>query len=98
MALDEQGNLHQIILVAIFLLTISNRHSSPFFFTGIDGDESTFILTAQSVLDGHLPYTDFWDIKPPVCLSNGRAISIASDAGNSVFFFFSRANPELFIL
>lgn len=32
----------------------------------IDWDESTFILIGQSVLDGHLPYTDVWDFKPPL--------------------------------
>jgi 4-amino-4-deoxy-L-arabinose transferase-like glycosyltransferase len=32
----------------------------------IDWDESTFILLGQSLLDGHLPYTHLWDIKPPL--------------------------------
>lgn len=32
----------------------------------IDWDESTFILMAQSVLDGHLPYVELFDIKPPM--------------------------------
>ena len=32
----------------------------------IDWDESTFILMAQSVLDGHLPYVELFDIKPPL--------------------------------
>jgi hypothetical protein len=39
----------------------------PYFFHGdIDWDESTFILLGQSVLDGHLPYTDVLDVKPPL--------------------------------
>lgn len=32
----------------------------------IDWDESTFLLLGQSVLDGHLPYTELLDVKPPL--------------------------------
>ncbi len=32
----------------------------------IDWDESTFILMSQSLLNGHLPYTQMFDNKPPV--------------------------------
>ena len=40
---------------------------SPFFFRDyIDRDESTFILMGQSWAEGHLPYTELWDLKPPV--------------------------------
>ncbi len=39
----------------------------PFFFRDyVDRDESTFILMAQSLVDGHLPYTQLWDLKPPL--------------------------------
>ena len=39
----------------------------PFFFRDyIDRDESTFILMGQAWVDGHLPYTELWDIKPPL--------------------------------
>lgn len=39
----------------------------PFFFRDyIDRDESTFILMAQSWVDGQLPYTQLWDLKPPM--------------------------------
>lgn len=39
----------------------------PFFFRDyIDRDESTFILMGQSWVDGHLPYTELWDVKPPL--------------------------------
>ena len=31
----------------------------------IDWDESTFILVGQSLVDGHLPYVELWDNKPP---------------------------------
>lgn len=39
----------------------------PFFFRDyIDRDESTFILVGQSWVDGYLPYTELWDVKPPL--------------------------------
>lgn len=39
----------------------------PFFFRDyIDWDETTFLLLAQSWVDGHLPYTELWDLKPPL--------------------------------
>lgn len=39
----------------------------PYFFPAvIDWDESTFILMGQNILDGNLPYTEFWDLKPPL--------------------------------
>ncbi|MDO5655412.1 MAG: glycosyltransferase family 39 protein [Flavobacteriaceae bacterium] len=38
----------------------------PFFFRDyIDHDESTFIIMGQSLIDGHLPYLELWDLKPP---------------------------------
>lgn len=41
--------------------------SPPLFFRDyVDRDESTFILMAQSWIDGHLPYTQLWDLKPPL--------------------------------
>ncbi|MCO5724498.1 ArnT family glycosyltransferase [Robiginitalea marina] len=49
---------------AIALFTLLIRF--PFFFRDyIDRDESTFILVAQSLVDGNLPYTELWDLKPP---------------------------------
>jgi hypothetical protein len=39
----------------------------PFFFRDyIDRDESTFILMGESWVNGHLPYTEIWDLKPPL--------------------------------
>jgi len=39
----------------------------PFFFRDyIDWDETTFLLVAQSWAEGHLPYTELWDLKPPI--------------------------------
>lgn len=37
-----------------------------FFRDYIDRDESAFILMAQSRVDGYLPYTQLWDLKPPL--------------------------------
>ena len=49
----------------LFLVTLFIRF--PFFFRDyIDRDESTFILMGQALVDGHLPYTFLWDLKPPV--------------------------------
>ncbi len=51
----------------LFLFIISFFVRFPFFFRDyIDRDESTFILMAQSWVDGHLPYTELWDLKPPI--------------------------------
>lgn len=52
----------------IFWLTITALFIRfPFFFRDyIDRDESTFILVAQSWVNGHLPYTQLWDVKPPL--------------------------------
>lgn len=61
---DQSPNL---VLVSICLLAFTFFIRLPFFFNiVIDWDESTFILMAQSLLDGHLPYTDLWEIKPPL--------------------------------
>lgn len=56
------------VYVALLLLTLSIR--LPFFFTStINWDESTYILLGQSLLDGHLPYTNLWEIKPPLAFA-----------------------------
>ncbi len=53
------------VFLGLILLSIFLRF--PFFFRDyIDRDESTFILVAQSWVDGHLPYTELWDLKPPL--------------------------------
>nr|WP_299386983.1 glycosyltransferase family 39 protein [Allomuricauda sp.] len=49
-----------LLIVALFV-------RFPFFFRDyVDRDESTFIIVAQSWVDGHLPYTQLWDLKPPI--------------------------------
>ncbi len=53
--------------VLMILTAVSLFVRLPFFFRDyIDRDESTFILMGQSWVDGHLPYTELWDLKPPV--------------------------------
>ncbi|TLX76120.1 hypothetical protein E9993_07870 [Labilibacter sediminis] len=60
--IENQGEL--FIAIAFFLLCFFIRF--PFFFRDyIDHDESTFILMGQSLVDGNLPYTALWDLKPP---------------------------------
>lgn len=53
--------------VFVLMFSISFLLRFPFFFRDyIDRDESTFILLGQSLVDGHLPYTQLWDLKPPM--------------------------------
>ena len=55
------------LLVAGYLLLVSVLVRLPFFFVDvINWDESTLILMGQSILDGHLAYTELWDLKPPL--------------------------------
>src|SRR5690606_36251459 len=51
----------------LFLLLTALLIRFPFFFRDyIDRDESTFILMGQAWVEGHLPYTKLWDLKPPI--------------------------------
>jgi len=53
--------------VFLLLFVISFFLRLPFFFRDyVDRDESTFILMGQSWVDGNLPYTELWDLKPPM--------------------------------
>lgn len=62
-----ESSYRQIAIVAAYLLLLSVLIRLPHFFQiVIDWDESTFILMGQSVLEGHLPYTNLWDLKPPL--------------------------------
>ena len=55
----------QQVLVSLVSLSVLLRF--PFFFRDyIDKDESTFILMGQAWVDGFLPYTLLWDLKPPL--------------------------------
>ena len=56
---------HSTVFGILFFVSFFIR--LPFFFRDyIERDESTFILMGQSWVDGHLPYTELWDLKPPV--------------------------------
>ena len=56
---------NRTVFILIFIVSFVIR--LPFFFRDyIDRDESTFILMGQSWVDGHLPYTELWDLKPPL--------------------------------
>ena len=64
--LKSEAKFAQPVIFVTFLL-IALLFRTPFFFQSvIDWDESTFILMGQSVLDGHLPYIELWDVKPPL--------------------------------
>jgi 4-amino-4-deoxy-L-arabinose transferase-like glycosyltransferase len=55
------------VFVMLLLACVGLLVRFPFFFPAvINWDESTFILMGQSALDGHLPYTVLWDLKPPL--------------------------------
>ena len=59
------GLKSRTIFLFLFLLAFIIR--APFYFRDyIDRDESTFILMGQSWVEGHLPYTELWDLKPPI--------------------------------
>jgi hypothetical protein len=58
------GN-HYAAVPLLFVLSFAVRFS--WFYTPTIGwDESTFILFGQHILNGGLPYVDFFDIKPPL--------------------------------
>jgi 4-amino-4-deoxy-L-arabinose transferase-like glycosyltransferase len=64
---EEQSVTVQDWVLVTVLIIVAFLIRFPFFFPAvIDWDESTFILMGQSILDGHLPYTTLWDIKPPL--------------------------------
>ena len=51
--------------VLTILILISFFLRAPFFFRDyIDKDESTFVIMGQSWVDGQLPFTSLWDLKP----------------------------------
>ncbi|SEN76295.1 4-amino-4-deoxy-L-arabinose transferase [bacterium A37T11] len=64
------------LLLAYFGVSLFIR--LPFFFRDyIDVDESTFILMGQSVVNGHLPFTQLWDLKPPALFYSFAALIAA---------------------
>lgn len=70
------------VFLLIFLVSLFIRF--PFFFRDyVDRDESTFILVAQSWVEGHLPFTELWDVKPPLTFFFFASIIYAF--GKSIF-------------
>jgi hypothetical protein len=66
-ARNEQDSKILSLYVLLLLAGISLTLRFPFFFPAvINWDESTFILLGQNILDGELPYTTLWDLKPPL--------------------------------
>lgn len=53
------------LFLALAALTVATRWPSWGLDT-LDWDEATFALAAQDVLRGHLPYTNTFDVKPPM--------------------------------
>jgi len=65
LTLNYQNLNWKTVFFILFLIAFVVRF--PFFFRDyVDRDESTFIIMAQAWVDGHLPYTQLWDLKPPV--------------------------------
>lgn len=63
--LDFSQLKNTTVFLLLSLITFFIRF--PFFFRDyVDRDESTFILLGQSWADGFLPYTQLWDLKPPL--------------------------------
>lgn len=53
------------VLCLLFVSAFLGRF--PYYFEDvISWDESTLLIVGNSVLEGHLPYTALWDIKPPL--------------------------------
>jgi 4-amino-4-deoxy-L-arabinose transferase-like glycosyltransferase len=52
--------------IAILVGTVFVTQFGGFFDEVINGDESTFILMAASIVDGNLPYVEGFDNKPPL--------------------------------
>jgi len=71
-------------MIYVYFFLFSLFVALPGFFPSvINWDESTFILLGQDVLNGHLPFTHYWDIKPPL-VSFGYALFIFL-FGKSIF-------------
>jgi hypothetical protein len=70
------------VFLILFLVSLFIRF--PFFFRDyVDRDESTFILVAQSWVEGNLPFTELWDVKPPLTFFFFASIIYAF--GKSIF-------------
>src|SRR5438128_1005469 len=59
------ASLQAAAVAAGFALLVLVLRSSTFFHSVENWDESLYLLMARSLLDGHAPYTEVWDHKPP---------------------------------
>jgi 4-amino-4-deoxy-L-arabinose transferase-like glycosyltransferase len=63
------------LLVFLGLLAWSIWIRGPFFGRDyVDKDESTFVHMGTSWAEGHLPYTELWDLKPPMTFAYFAAV------------------------
>jgi hypothetical protein len=61
----KEGALPAAVVATLAALSVLTR--LPFYADSvIEWDESTFVVIAQRLLDGYLPYVDLWDNKPPL--------------------------------
>lgn len=51
--------------LALFLIAAFILRFYSFLYPVIDWDESLYVLMADSIIEGHLPYVNIWDNKPP---------------------------------
>lgn len=54
-----------LLIVLLFFFLVCFLRLGSFFQSSIVWDESLYLLMARSLIEGHLPYTEIWDNKPP---------------------------------
>lgn len=73
--IDKYIEQNKLFLVVASLLFVSLLYRMPFWFIDvINWDESTFILMGKSILDGNVPYIEYWDLKPPIAFLSVSAV------------------------
>ncbi len=102
-------NINQkLIIFLVFLLLSFFLRFWTLFVSVLDKDESIYILGADSLLNGNLPYTEIWDNKPPgifilfsltmLILGNSivsiRILSIVATSFTSYFLYRIGANID----
>ncbi len=58
-------SLPTLLVAAGFTVLVFALRSSTFFHSAENWDESLYLLMSRSLLDGHVPYTEVWNHKPP---------------------------------
>ena len=66
MARTFRANASSALWALVFALAVLATQFGSLEREVIDMDEAAFILMATHVLDGHLPYVEFFDFKPPM--------------------------------